>query len=85
MEKTSLTDLEVIEIFQANGRTRRLAAKYEVSAGTVTAIKGGWHPYERIIHDYKFKALMHIRKGKFGYDPDYKIFEKLKNVFQKAG
>jgi len=68
-----LTSLKVIEIFNANGTTRKLAVRFEVPKVVILQIKNSWEPFTSIIRDYKAKSLLHLRGGKFGYDPDYKV------------
>jgi len=78
----TIADLKVVEIFNAGGATRRLAAEFGVSILVIAQIKNGRGPFQAIITDYKKQAFLHIQKGRFGCDPDYKIFQRIKALDQ---
>ena len=72
-----LKRLEVVEIFNAKGRTRHLARKYNVSTKTIAQIKGARGLFAPIIEDYLHKTQIFLAKGRFGYDPHYRVFSKI--------
>ena len=80
----TLADLKVVEIFNTHGTTRKLAAKFSVSILVISQIKNGRGPFQVIISDYKKQALLHIQKGRFGCDPDYKIFQRIRQKQEQA-
>lgn len=76
----NLTDLKVIEIYNAKGGTRAIAKKYELHTMDIAQIKGGRGQYESIIRIYKAQNLFKLNLGVFGHDSEYICFKKIRDA-----
>lgn len=61
-----LTDLQVMEIYHAPGRTRVLARKYGQTTTIIARIKGGAGPFKALIQRYKNEEYKRLMRRQYG-------------------